>query len=103
MSTSIFGLLHRYAGSTAGENLEMVQTAFKVKITYSLVLVFLRKSQIQAIKLAKKLYRWQEWEIKIADCILCMSRKPFWLDSRQMFGDIVFIIFIYRTTICCPF
>jgi hypothetical protein len=43
MSTSIFGLLHRYAGSTAGENLEMVQTAFKVKITYSLALVFLRK------------------------------------------------------------
>ncbi|KZS08061.1 Small subunit processome component 20 [Daphnia magna] len=29
ISTAVFSLLHKYSGSTAGENLEMVQTAFK--------------------------------------------------------------------------
>lgn len=32
MSTAIFTLLHKYAGNTASENVEMVQTAFKVNI-----------------------------------------------------------------------
>lgn len=30
ISSAVFSILHKYSGSTSGENLEMVQTAFKV-------------------------------------------------------------------------
>lgn len=60
---------------------------FQVKCI--LLIIIDNDPQIQAIKLAKKFNRWQEWEIKNCQSIFVSGRNLIQFDSIWMIGNII--------------